>query len=136
MPFGIFPDRAHATPVIVSPQEHTQGPYDLSSITGESFIYDYRSLDGSQYFCFEFEDHAPDGWAISILNDVDYGFLPQDLHSTHRGLRDDGYTICWDGYLATLEEAMVIASLWADTTALYVKGLGDFDTIANILREF
>ena len=67
---------------------------------------------------------------------IPLGNLPQDLHSTHRGLRDDGYIICWDGYLATLEEAMVIASLWADTTALYVKGLGDFDTIANILREF
>ena len=133
MPFGIVSDRAHAVPII--PHPVTSYPDDQLSSIEVSSIFKYRSLDGSMCFAFEFEDHAPDGWVISILSDIDYGSLPQDLHSTHRGERDGGYTICWDGYLASLEEAKTIASLWADTTALYIKGLGDFDTIANILRE-
>ena len=98
----------------------------------------YRSVDGSQYFDFYFYNIGLlRGWRIYIIGHIDYGNRNASFHSTHR-LHDHSGTydyICWNRRIASLKDAKRIAALWADTTALYIKNGGNFDTIANQLMR-
>jgi len=100
----------------------------------------YRSSDDSLTFDFVFWHLSQDeGWRIYIINRIDYGSHAYGSHSAH-WLHDNGDTypyICWAGKINTLEQAKAVASLWADTTALYVKPQEhrNFDQIAENLKK-
>jgi hypothetical protein len=80
------------------------------------------------------------GWRIYIINKIDYQGRETDGHSTHRNhFEGDTYPcICWRGRIGSLDEAKAIASLWADTTTVYIslgrRGKG-FDEIAAELMK-
>ena len=96
----------------------------------------YTTMDRSLEMDFVFMDGGQSiGWRIYIINRVDYKGRNTSFHATHR-LHASGETydyICWSGRIATLEDAKKIASLWADTTALYIRNGGSFDAIAKQL---
>jgi len=98
----------------------------------------YTTGDRSLKMDFVFWDCGSTGWRIYIINTVDYKGRDTSFHATHR-LHADGETykyICWAGKISTLEEAKIVASLWADTTAIYVKSHDSFDKIAErLLKE-
>ena len=101
---------------------------------------DYLSSDGMMWFDFVIMDCGPDiGWRVYIINvdDADYGYRDVSGHATHRNHFDgDTYkSICWSTPICSFQEAKVIAALWADTTALYIKKGGSFDAIAQKLSK-
>ena len=98
---------------------------------------DYRSSDGNMYFSFCFCRVGPfKGWKIQIVEPIDYQGRDTSGHATHRLFYDNDYDcICWDGRISTLEKAKAIASLWADTTSLYISGEESFDAIAARLMK-
>lgn len=89
---------------------------------------------------FVFMDCGEDiGWRVYIINDIDYKNRNTGGHATHRNhFEGDTYPcICWSAKINTFDEAKAIASLWADTTDLYVRSAGGFDEIAeSILNGF
>ena len=101
-------------------------------------IKDYRASDGSMLIEFGFCNLGLlKGWRIYIHEDIDYEGKNTSGHATHR-LHYKGDThscICWKGKIRNIDEAKAIAKLWADCTSLYIKGEGDFDTIARRLMN-
>ena len=104
----------------------------------------YRSSDGSLYVDFLFwnlstdgaSDHAR-GWRIYIISPIDFKNQNASSGATHR-LKAPNETypyICWVGEIKTLKQAKAVAALWADCIALYIKGEGNFDTIASRLMR-
>ncbi len=104
----------------------------------------YRSSDGSLYVDFLFwnlstdgADDGLEGWRIYIYSDINYENKSTSFVDTHR-LHDSGEShsyICWTNKIETLEQAKIIAALWADCTALYIKGEGSFNDIARRLTN-
>lgn len=67
-----------------------------------------------------------------IISPINYRGHPDSLNITHR-IQAGGESypyICWSQRIATYENALAVAALWADVTALYVQGKGTFDEIA------
>lgn len=99
----------------------------------------YRSSDGSMYFDFVFWHLSQaSGWRIYIINDINYGTRPDGSSSAHwlKDPRDTYRYICWDGMIATFNQAKAVAALWADTTAIYIRSENDsFNSIADKLRK-
>lgn len=93
----------------------------------------YRSSDGSLYVDFDFCKMEDGGYRIYILSDINYCGRAESSPDTHRIITSPYSYICWDGKISSLKQAKAVAALWADTTALYIKGYTDFDTIARIL---
>lgn len=96
----------------------------------------YRSSDGSLYVDFYFAEYGDSGgWRIYIISPINYRGHPDSLNITHR-IQAGGESypyICWSQRIATYENALAVAALWADVTALYVQGKGTFDEIARKL---
>lgn len=100
---------------------------------------DYRSRDGTMMFDFLFCQYSDlNTWRIYIINRIPYGIrLIHNFHLTHR-LHDTGEDydyICWGGTIATLEQAMAVASLWADCTAEMLRTGRPFDDICKDLQN-
>ena len=97
---------------------------------------DYLTSDRSIRFDFVFMDCGSQiGWRVYIINNIDYRGRNTSAHSTHR-LHASGETykyICWNSRISTLEAAKNIASVWADTTAIYIKTGESFDSIVRRL---
>ena len=98
--------------------------------------HNYRTSDGSMTVDFLFYNLGLlKGWRIYIISNIDYGDKNISGHATHRNhFPEDTYpSICWNKRISTLEKARAVASVWADVTALYIKGRGSFDAIARQL---
>lgn len=93
----------------------------------------YRTSDGSLCVDFDFRRMENGDYRIYILSDINYHGRPDSSLATHRIITMPHSYICWNGTIRSLKQAKAVAALWADTTALYIKGYTDFDTIARIL---
>lgn len=99
----------------------------------------YRSRDDRRTFCFLFCLYSDlNTWRIYIINDIPYcAAHANNFHLTHR-LHDRGEDydyICWGGAISTIEQAMAVASLWADTTSIMLDTGRPFDTICQELKN-
>lgn len=104
----------------------------------------YRSSDGSLYVDFLFwnlstddADDGLEGWRIYIYSDINYGNKSTSFVDTHRlqSIDESHPYICWTDEIKTLSDAKSIAALWADCTALYIKGEGSFNDVARRLTN-
>ncbi len=102
----------------------------------------YQTCEPSILMDFVFMEVGGEyGWRIYIINNIDYGHMDTDGHSTHRNhFNGDTYkSICWRGRINTLDDAKAIAALWADTTAIYAsqgRRGRSFDQIAaQLIKE-
>lgn len=78
----------------------------------------YKTKLGTK-FRFGFEVRGSNYVAI-ILSQPSYGGRDPDLHKTHRIDEGGDYRVCWTGPMPTLDDAKIVASLWADFTERYI----------------
>ena len=94
---------------------------------------DYTTPDGALHVEFLYVDGGPSfGWRIYVLNEIDYKGRDTSPLATRLVYEDDeDYPyIFWRDPIATLDEAIMHSSFWADITSRYIKSGGDFDEIA------
>ena len=91
---------------------------------GEHVRLKYRDIDDIMTYEFVFFDYGDDkeSWCIYIITDIDYGTRPSGCHDAHwLKNEDESYKfICWDGEITSFEDALTIASVWADCTTRYI----------------
>ncbi len=105
---------------------------------GEHVRLKYRDIDDLMTYEFVFFDYGDDeeSWCIYIISDIDYGTRPSDCHSAHWLKNEDESFryICWEGEITSFEDALTIASVWADCTTRYIEGPFDFDFYAHFYQ--
>jgi len=81
----------------------------------------YRTNDGRHDFYFSFIQQIDLSWRVYILNQPSYWLRDRSSAATHRLFdhRNRPY-ICWTTPLYEIEEAMNLASLWAEKTEAYI----------------
>lgn len=96
---------------------------------GEHVRLKYRDIDDLMTYEFVFFDYGDDeeSWCIYIISDIDYDTRPSDCHSAHWLKNEDESFryICWEGEITSFEDALTIASVWADCTTRYIESLID-----------
>lgn len=89
----------------------------------------YRTSDGLEDYVFTFA-YLPDGWRVYVDRQPGYGSRDSSATTIHR-LRDaQGYYVCWEGHLGTLDQAKGVAAMWADATQNYRRN-GTFSAPAD-----
>ena len=86
---------------------------------------------------YVFWDLGERGWRIYIISHIDYQGRDCSSHAAH-WLQDNDSSypyICWNGNIATLEQAKSVASLWAECTTEYIRSYKSFDNIASQLKD-
>jgi len=76
------------------------------------------------------------GWRAYIKSDINYGDRSTSFHATHRLSDSRGIYICWDQKVPSFEAMKAIASLWVDTTYVYIGSNDSFDEIAKRLMKY
>jgi hypothetical protein len=72
-------------------------------------------------FGFELRDKSGEkNFVIIILDQPGYGERESNIHTTHRINEGDSHLVCWVGPVPTLEDAKIVAALWADFTERYI----------------
>lgn len=70
---------------------------------------------------FEFGFELRNGnYVIHILDQPSYGGRDDNAHVVHVIHDGDSRTVCWTGPMPTLEDAKIVAALWADFTERYI----------------
>ena len=97
----------------------------------------YWTSDRSLVVDYVFWDLGERGWRIYIISHIDYQGRDCSSHAAH-WLQDNDSSypyICWNGNIATLEQAKSVASLWAECTSEYIRSYKSFDNIASQLKD-
>lgn len=97
----------------------------------------YWTSDRSLVVDYVFWDLGERGWRIYIISHIDYQGRDCSSHAAH-WLQDNDSSypyICWNGNIATLEQAKSVASLWAECTTEYIRSYKSFDNIASQLKD-
>ena len=102
----------------------------------------YQTSDDAMLMEFYFVDYGENiGWRVYIISDIDYMGRDESAHGTHRNHFDGEFykCICWQYRIDTLDDAMAIASLWADVTSIYIRlgrsGLGFDEIVKRLLKK-
>ena len=94
----------------------------------------YCSSDGSLLVDLVLINFSGDeGWDIFITSKIDFHGRKYTNDEIHL-VREFRYPfICWSERINTLKQAKMIAARWVDCIALFIKGEGSFDEIAQRL---
>ena len=85
------------------------------------FVQYFRTSDGGADYKFSFEEQADGTWRAYIESQPSYRGRASDAHSTHRLSSWGRKYICWTRPLQSLDDAMEVAKIWADSSQEYIR---------------